>query len=211
MVVATISPNGTVETMPGMVALRFQVTGISPLLLHNPAGMQQASAPGIKVKRIPTPEEEAEASTYRLEGGQLYLQSIALRSALIAASKGRKIGKTAAAQVFSAALFTLAEACPLTLPDGTLLAGKAGEPHGYVIDMRRAVVQNNGVTRCRPKLPEWQCQVAFEYDPDFLTPNVIEEAFSLAGRIVGVGDYRPRAPKGGAGGPFGRFRVERVS
>ena len=72
---------------------------------------------------------------------------------------------------------------------------------------RRAVVQGQGVLRARARVPEWQTEVEFEYDPDFVTPEIIAEAFSIAGRVVGIGDYRPRCPRG-KGGPFGRFSVE---
>jgi hypothetical protein len=186
-----------------LTPIRFRVTNISPLLMHSPQAMRNAGT-GMNRKRIPSPEEEAEAGTYRLPSRQLYLPTTAFRSALIDASTGRRLGKTSAPRLFAAALFVQAPHTPLVHPTtGAPLAE-------YAIDVQRVVVQNAGVLRARPRLDAWAGEVAFEYDADFLTPEVIEEAFGLAGRLVGVGDYRPRCPKG-KGGPYGRFTVEALA
>ena len=76
----------------------------------------------------------------------------------------------------------------------------------YEIDIQRAVVGNAGVLRARPKVSAWACSVTFEFEQDFLDPGLITSAFERAGKIAGVGDYRPACPKG-AGGPYGRYTV----
>jgi hypothetical protein len=185
-----------------MATIRFKLTSMEPgLLMHNPAGMQ--SSKGLNRKVIPTPEEEAERSSYRLPTGQLYVKAAAFRSALIEALKGRRIGKNSASKVAASVVFTTEECCPLA--NGKVLKN-------YEIDLRRAVIQGQGVLRARACVPSWHCEVEFEYDPDFVTPEIILEGMQLAGRLVGVGDYRPRGPvwSKGTGGPYGRFTVEQI-
>ena len=186
----------------------FRITGMSPLLMHNPAGGMSAPSKDLKVKKIPSPEEEAEASTYRMpsangDKGQLYAPSIALRSSLIDGGLNQKLGKESLRGLLAQVVFVVDEFCPLTHPD-------TGEPLvDYEVDTRRAVIQGNGIMRSRAKLPEWATEISLEYDPDLIETRHILAAFELAGRRVGILDYRPRCPKG-KGGPFGRYQAELV-
>jgi hypothetical protein len=177
-----------------MPTITIHVEGISALLLHNPAGMRP-SEQQLGRKTIPTPEDEAEAGTYRLPNGQLYLPTPAFRSCLVSAGKGRRFGKTAATTIIKGAVFPSDEVTPLITPDGDPL-------HDYEIDMRRAVIQRAAVVRCRPKLPKWAADVHFDVDEEFISDTQVRELFAIGGRVVGVGDYRPEKA-----GPFGRFTV----
>jgi len=180
--------------------IKIAVEGISPLLMNNPQSMTMTGN-GLNSKKIPSPEDEASAKVYILPNRQLYVPAIAFRSAIIDAVTGRRIGKATARRVSGAALFVLEEFCPLVDPEN-------GKPiKKYSIDIRRAVVQGNGVMRARPRIDRWATTMVFEYDPDFLSKENIFEAVELAGKIVGVMDYRPRPPKG-KGGPFGRFKLK---
>jgi hypothetical protein len=181
--------------------VRFEVTGVhgAGLLMHNPAGMARRKETGIGPKVIPSPEEEAEAGCYRLPSGQLYLPTTHFRSAILAAAAGQKIEKKAARLILSAALFAIEESAPLYHPE-------TGHPlREYEIDIRRAVVQRQGISRSRPKLPQWATTVEFQYEPMLLNPEMIQQVFDLAGAIIGVGDFRPSKS-----GPFGRFSVDLV-
>ena len=186
-----------------MQKVTFQITGISPLMTNNPQKMRRSDDGGIKKKTIPTAEDEAEGGTYRFEDGQLYFPASAFRSSMIEGAKGRKIGKMGAGTVIKGAVFNLQEECPLVSPDD-------GEPlHDYVIDEQRAVIQGNGVIRARPRLDEWATTVEFEHDEDFISAASINEILNIAGRTVGIGEYRPRvAGSRGTGGSFGRFQAE---
>ena len=46
-----------------LVLCKFKITGLFPLLTHSPAGMKQPTA-GPRIKKIPSPEEEAQAGLY---------------------------------------------------------------------------------------------------------------------------------------------------
>jgi len=177
----------------------FKVTGLRPLLLHNPASMVRQSD-GLITRKIPTPEVEAEASAYRDEDGVLYLPSIAFRSSMIGkggGAMGRKVSKQTAAQIVSSCVFLSEERCRLIDPD-------TAEPlKTYEIDTRRAMVQNNGVLRSRPMLRKWACLLALELDDERMNVKLLLELLNVSDRVAGVGDFRPQKR-----GMFGQFQVE---
>jgi len=180
-----------------MELIKITVVGTSPLLQHNPAGMARGDDASAKKKTIPTPEAEAEAGCYRDDQGNLFLPTPAFRSALVGAAKGRRLGKTAATTIVKGATFAATERTTLIDPIG-------GKPlTDYDIDTRRAVVQRQAVLRSRPRLENWQAVVELEYDEEFIVESTLVELMEIAGRIIGVGDYRPEKS-----GPFGRFDVK---
>ena len=184
-----------------MDTIKYRVTSTSPLLMHNPSAMMGGNGGEVKAKKIPTPEEEAAAGAYRMEGGQLYIPVRAFRGSILNGCKGLRIGKIAAKTVFAGALFAAGEQCPLVDPD-------TGKPlKNYEIDVQRAVITSTkaAVMRARPRVDRWACELELEHDPDFLEPSQIDSVFATAGQIVGVLDYRPAK-----GGPYGKYKVERI-
>ena len=181
----------------------FEITGISPLLMHNPASM---SKPGdkksVSAKQIPSPEEEAEAACYRNDKGQFYMQAIAFRGSIInpgGGASGRKIGKTTANSRCAAGISINEK-----FDKCVLINLKTRKPlTEYKIDTRRAVVQKNGIMRSRPRLEEWACDLVFDIDTDFVTIEQVVELLNISGRIAGVGDYRPQKK-----GWFGKYKAE---
>ena len=172
-------------------------------MMHNAAGMQRPTG-AVKVKSIPTAEDEAEASTYRLPDGQLYLPATAAHSSLIEGGSGRKVGKFGAKILLGSTVFVTHPECPLVDPETREAL------HEYRIDQRRVVVQHQGVVRARARIDNWQADVTFEYDQERIVPAIIGELFSIAGRGIGLLEYRPK-PKMGKPGPFGRYNVELVA
>jgi hypothetical protein len=175
--------------------IEYPIEHTSPLLMHNPAGMKVMGEVMAK-KKIPTQEEEAAAGVYRLPSGQLYMPNDAFRSALVKAGSGRKIGKTFVTTIVKGAVFSATDAVPITSPDGTPITTWDS------IDVRRVIIGKAGILRARPRIEKWAAVVPFEIDTEMISPELVEELLDLAGRLVGVGDYRPEKS-----GPFGRFRV----
>ena len=67
-------------------------------------------------------------------------------------------------------------------------------------DRRRVMIQRNGVTRVRPAMlkgyrVEFQIMVNL---PEYIDPASLRETIEQAGRLIGIGDFRPT---------FGRFGV----
>jgi hypothetical protein len=178
----------------------FRVTGLSPLLVNNPAGMTRSDPNTVGTKKIPTPEEEAKAKLYVNADGNYYILSEAFRSSIIGkggGASGRKMGKRSAISIVSGALFTVEPHAVLLDPDTWKPLKK------YEIDTRRAVVQNQGVLRSRPMFPKWGVRIPLDLDQDFLQPNTVLELLNLSGKIAGVGDFRPQHK-----GAFGRYQCE---
>lgn len=185
-----------------MKTARFRITGSYAVMFHNPAAMQRPAGT-MKVKTIPEPEEEAAQAVYRTLDGLYYGPAVGLRNALVDGASDMRIGRKSASKLLDRSVFVTHEECVLCDPD-------TGEPlTSYEVDLRRVVIQDQGIQRARPKFPHWQTEIDLEYDEDVVTPTAILEAFKRAGRIVGWGEFRPKAKKG-KGGPFGRFTTELI-
>jgi len=187
-----------------MAIVKYRVTGISPLLMDNPAGLLAPKSSGARTRHVPSPSEEAEAAAYRLPDGDLYFPALAFRRALIDGGTGRKIGTRGAISVIAGSVF-LPDDAPLEVP---LVDPDTDKPlREYEVDVQRAVLRANkaAVARARPRLNSWAADVAFDYQDDVYPrgPELLTEVFTLAGTAVGIGNYRPQK-----GGIFGRFRVE---
>jgi hypothetical protein len=68
------------------------------------------------------------------------------------------------------------------------------------IDRRRVLIQRNAITRERPALREgWQATIdLMVLLPEYIDRKTLLEVLTNAGRLVGVGDFRPT---------YGRFQV----
>lgn len=187
----------------------WKITGVSPMLQNNPAGtMGGGDDGGIKAgtKKVYDDKKEAEIRTYRTAEGQFYHPSAAFRSAILVAASGRKINKKAARTIFAGSVFPVEQEC-------LILDAKQKPMKDYTIHKCRCVVGTSGILRCRPQYSGWTMKLACEIDTE-LMPNLenVTEVLNIAGRIVGIGDYRPDTSKGRSGvGTYGRFSAELVS
>lgn len=176
----------------------FSIWGISPLLQNNPANFigktgDEALSAG---KKVYNDDEEAKLRLYLDSDGAFCHPCEAFTKAMVKSVAGKKFGKMFATAAIKGAVF-IAE------PHAMLLDEKGKPIESYSIDRRPVVVGKARVLRCRPSFPKWRVKLALEVDTAILRPDDVKDALALAGRIVGVGDYRPEK-----GGGFGRFRVE---
>lgn len=175
---------------------RYRVEGVSSLLMHSPRAMMERRPAGATARRIPTPEEEAEKGAYRDDDGFLYLPSAAFKASLMHGAGGRRIGTTAVRTVLAGSVFT-------TDPNTYLIDPETGTGlRHYRVHVARVVVQRASILRARPEIERWACVLEFEVDLDFTNPRQVEELMNIAGRISGVGDFRPERR-----GPYGRYRA----
>jgi len=175
----------------------FTVTGLSPLLQNNPAnfiGVDQGS--GITTGRKKYDDKEEAQLRLYIDGDTFYHPANAFTKAALRAVAGKKFGKMFATTMIKGAVF-------ITEPGVTILDGKGKPARKYEIDRQPVVVNKARVLRCRPKWMPWKMRLALEVDMALLSAEQVVEALSLAGRIIGIGDFRPE--KSGA---FGRFSVE---
>lgn len=176
----------------------FKIIWTSPLLQNNPANFigKQEGEDLASGKKVYNDEEEARLRLYLDPDRKFCHPCEAFTKAMVKAVAGKKFGKMFATAAIKGSVF-------ITEPFA-LIEDENGKPATkYTIDRRPAVVGKSRILRCRPMFGKWRMKVAFEIDTSILQPAQVKESLALAGRIIGIGDYRPEK-----GGGFGRFRVE---
>jgi len=178
--------------------ITFKMTGISEILMNNPASMNEQGSTSVRTKKV-LPKEDAEKRLYLTEDGNFYIPSIAFLRGLWQGAAYQKIGKDSARSLIQASVF-------LTEEQTVLLNKDTEKPISeYEIDSRTVVIKSTGgrIMRHRPKVKNWMCLLSLEIDSDFIPADMLITLFNRAGRMIGVMDYRPEKR-----GSFGRYTVE---
>src|SRR3972149_3930767 len=178
-----------------MARADIHVFGPAPLLLPQTAGRQVEAPRGLKTKPLGG-EEEAEQGAYRNADGVLCLPAVAFARALFQAASKRKIGKLTA-RVALAGTVIEGELLPLVVPDSGELIKE------FTVDTRFVRIDSARIPRSRSRIESWAVNVPIEWDEDLIDERAIRELLFLAGKMIGVGDYRPAT----GGGSFGRFSI----
>lgn len=139
--------------------------------------------------------DDVESYVYRDEKGMICMPGEYLRGAIIQASKFRQDPRSprkSAMDLYKAAIVSL-----------TPLASLGTKDWDYE-DRRRVVIQRAGINRIRPAMRVgWTCDFRFLVTlPEYVNQDQLHEVVTLAGRIGGVGDFRPT---------YGRFSVVKYS
>lgn len=175
--------------------VRAAIEGSAAFLFHRWSvdGVEAKSkaAKGSKAKK----EDDVESYVYRAENGNLAIPTEYIRMAMIHAAKFKQDPRSprkSAMDIFKAGMAGLTELCD------------TGKKDWDFIDRRRVMVQRNGITRSRPALLsgwriEFELQVLL---PEYLNSQLVNEVLQSAGRLVGIGDFRPT---------YGRFQVVNFS
>jgi hypothetical protein len=185
--------NGAAEDVAASAPYVVTVTlaGTTDLLFHRwnceAVEGKAKAAKGSAAKKT----DNLESYVYRDDAGELCLPGEYIRQAAIHAAKFRQDPRSprkSAMDLFKAGLIALTPLASL------------GTKSWHYEDRRRAVVQRNAVTRVRPAIKEgWNVAVEFMVNlPQYISPALLQEVLVDAGRLVGVGDFRPT---------YGRFRV----
>lgn len=138
--------------------------------------------------------DDVESYVYRMpENKHLAIPGEYFRQSLIHAAKFRQDPRSprkSAMDLFKAGVVSLTLLCDMGTKDWSYL------------DRRRVVIQRNAITRIRPALTlGWQAEFIFLIlTPEYISPHVLIETLTQAGKLIGVGDFRPT---------YGRFMVRR--
>ncbi len=186
-------------TDTGIVIARFRVEGVSSLLMHNPHMMGQPKSGG-RVSQVPSPIDEARQGLYRNDDGTLYIPSIAFRNAMLKAAGMHRVKKYSGRTIAASSVFNVDSRTPLVHPETNVPLTDEWNVHTV-----RVVVQGNGIIRSRPEIPEWAAVASFEVILADMQPVILEQWFNEAGRVAGVGDWRPEKQ-----GPHGRFTAQLI-
>lgn len=177
-------------------AVRVEVTGTSALLFHRWSieGIEDKanSAKGSKAKKT----DDIESYVFRTASGVISIPTEYFRQAIIHAAKYKQDPRSprkSAMDLFKASIVGLEELCPL---------GKAKT--WDFVHRCRVTIQRNGITRSRPAMNAgWKTEMRLQVLlPEYVSPALLNEVLQSAGKLVGVGDFRPT---------YGRFQVTSFS
>ena len=175
--------------------IEFTIEGIAPILFHawsNEAVEEKTRAKkGSAAKKT----DNVESYIYRNTKGDICLPGVYVYGAMCDKKNGAakyrqdpRSPRASAVKLFQAAVSPVTELASL------------GSAKWEYLDKRRAVVQQSAITRQRPAFNAgWRAQFQFIVNlPEYVTPAFFHDVLTLAGRAVGVGDFRPT---------YGRFQV----
>jgi hypothetical protein len=160
------------------------ITGSAPLLFHRwtneAVEAKAAAAKGSKAKKT----DDIETYVWRNEVGEICLPGEYVRQSIIAAAKYRQDPRSprkSAMDLVKAGLVSLTECATLGVTDWDYE------------DRRRVVVQRNAITRTRPAMhPGWEAEFTLLVNlPEYISSTMLRELLNDAGRLIGVGDFRP--------------------
>jgi hypothetical protein len=171
----------------------FTIKGTAALLFHRWSNEEveakSKAAKGSATKKT----DNLESYIYQNEVGEICLPGEYVRQALIHAAKYRQDPRSprkSAMDLFKAGVVSLTELASLGVDEWDYL------------DKRRVVIQRSAITRTRPAmLPGWEATFQFQVLlPEYIDSAMLQDVLVQAGRLVGVGDFRPT---------YGRFSVNK--
>lgn len=177
-------------TLPYCVEISLK--GTLPILFHRydneAVAAKGAARKGSKDKKT----DNVESYVYRGADDELVLPGINLKAAIAASAKfsqDPRSPRKSAHDLYRA---------------GIRVAGDLGfgvKAWDY-LDSRRVQVQRNAITRVRPALAAgWKLSGRIDVLlPEYITADWLQETVERAGRLIGIGDFRP---------DFGTFSVSR--
>lgn len=192
-VVAEVTNGGKKAIEDGLpYAVNVSVQGASDLLFHRwnceSVDAKAKAAKNSKAKK----EDDVESYVWRNTDGELCIPGEYFRQSIIHAAKFRQDPRSprkSAMDLFKAGVVSLTALAPL---------GVNGWDY---LDTRRVTVQRAGINRTRPAMRTgWNTELQFQIlTPEYIDTNLFQDVLNTAGRLVGVGDFRPT---------YGRFFIK---
>lgn len=185
-----------------MYAVNVTIQGVSPLMQHRypMPDLASMSKGGKKSTGAVDYSQEWREYLYANSSGEIIQPASHIEGALTKAAAGFKVqGKRGKSykDLFAANIFIdpVEIKHGYTVPDD--LDCDADKP--LYLDMRPVVVNRARVVRIRPCFkPGWSLSFTINVIDDELPFEILNDALTLAGKAVGIGDFRPK---------FGRFMV----
>ena len=172
-------------------AVHVTVQGSVDFLFHrwNAEAVDEKAAAAKNSKGKKT--DNIESYVYRIDSGEIAIPGEYLRGSIINAAKFRQDPRSprkSAMDLFKAALV-------VTSPLASL-----GVTEWDYLDKRRVMIQRQGINRVRPAMRAgWRATFdLLVMLPEYVDRGTLRETIESAGRLIGVGDFRPT---------FGRFGI----
>jgi len=172
------------------------IEGTTPLLMNRPSMLDIGDKSKDVKRETKTKEEISEGKLYVDLEGRIYLPSTWFRGALVEAGKQKKMsGKGSAKATYSKAVGSFVSVEPFEL----LVKNPKWETFS-ILAVNPTTKGRNVLNR--PQFKNWEVDLEVHFEEEQIEPSVMKELFDMAGKSVGVGDWRP-AKKG----MFGKFQV----
>lgn len=165
-------------------AVNVTLEGASDLLFHRwnceSVDAKSKAAKNSKAKK----EDDVESYVWRNGSGELCVPGEYFRQSIIHAAKFKQDPRSprkSAMDLFKAGVVSLTPLATLGTTDWDYL------------DTRRVTVQRAGINRTRPAMRQgWSVDIEFQIlTPEYIDPVLFQDVLNTAGRLVGVGDFRP--------------------
>lgn len=199
------SANGTAKGQAkGWKTVTVKLRGLQPGFLMNPMTDEVLDSlmTGVRLaanKGTP-PADIATKKVMRNEEGKPGIKIEYLLGCLSEAGRNVKNGKKQISTATSTTIYSF-----LDFGDTAFLPFSSSSE--YIVDIRRGVLKNGAssvaVPIVRPLFRQWEIEVTLLVNADECNMDTVKQLFESAGKMVGLGDFRP-AKKG----PFGRFAIE---
>ncbi len=169
------------------------IQGAAPILFHRWSCEDVEAKSGAPKNSKAKKTDNIEAYLYRAASGGIAIPAEYLRQAVIQAAKFRQDPRSprkSAMDLFKASIIGLTD------------MADTGVMEPDYLDRRRVVIQRAAVTRTLPALNTgWTATFMFMVQtPEYIGPELFHAVLTDAGRLVGIGDFRPS---------YGRFAVTR--
>lgn len=185
--------NGSKQAIESQFPYQASVTieGVSDLLFHRwnceEIEFKSKARKGSDIKKT----DNIESYVYRDDDGLLCIPAEYMRMSIINAAKFKqdpRSSRKSAMDLYKAAIVCLSPLASLGCADWDYE------------DKRRVVVQRAGINRTRPAMKagwiatfDLLCNI-----PEYICPSDLNETIQTAGKLIGIGDFRPS---------FGRFNI----
>ena len=181
------------EVNKKMKTYKVTIEGISPLLMNKPSALIGDISKDKKPFKD-NAEEQATSKLYKNPEGKLYQPATHIYGALIEAGKHKRVAGGGKA-TFSKIVGYAVEINPFEI---------IHKKQKWEIFSILAVNPNTKGRNMlhRPMLREWELDFEVTFDDDEIQPSIMKELLDIAGRIAGIGDWRPQKK-----GPYGKFQV----
>lgn len=175
--------------------VEFTLEGVCPILFHRWNNEAVAEKGKAKKGSAAKKSDNVESYIVRNDKGEVCLPGVYVYGAMCDKKNGAakyrqdpRSPRASAVKLFQAATSPLTELASL------------GKAEWDYLDERRVVVQQAGITRQRPAFNAgWRASFQFVVNlPEYVSHDFFLDVLTLAGRVVGVGDFRPT---------YGRFQV----
>jgi hypothetical protein len=171
--------------------VRVTIEGSSAILFHRWDNEAVASKATAAKNSTAKKRDNIESYVYRTDKGHLAIPGEALRMAIVNAARYRQDPRSprkSAMDLYKAGVIALTEYADLGVTDWDY------------VDRRRVTIQRAGITRERPALRQgWHATFDLMVQTaEYISSTDLLTILGEAGRLIGVGDFRPT---------YGRFAV----